>query len=161
MFSVETHLSIFKYTNFSFIFECANFRSGLPTHPAQPAHSHTSQPVPRSRPAQQPAAPATNQPPATAPAPAPAPAPAQPSPAQFTQSGTAGLTQPSPEPPFTLASPAQPQPSPAQPLHLAQSSTAPDSKCGSKKKKLPKTFHPKRFGQNVIGTQTLNNFYKP
>ena len=51
-------------------------------------------------------------------------------------------------------SPAQPRP--GQPLHPAQH-PAPDAKCGSKKK----AFRPKRFGQNVIGTQTLNNFYKP
>ena len=63
----------------------------------------------------------------------------------------------------TSPAPAKPQPSPGPP----------NSKHGSKKKTRSKlsvktfgqtfgqNFRSKRFGQNVFGTQTLNNFYKP
>ena len=112
-----------------------------PAHPS-PAQPSPAQPSPAQP--QRPAQPSPAQP--SQPSPGPSPAPAQPSPAQ---------AQPSPAQP----SPAQPaQPSPAQP-------TAPDAKCGSKKKTFAQNFRPKlshkTFGQNVIGTQTLNNFYKP
>ena len=60
--------------------------------------------------------------------------------------------------------PAPAQPSPAHSPSPAQPSPAPDSKYDSKRKtrsKLGQNFvktRSKRFGQNIIGTQTLNNF---
>ena len=85
-----------------------------------------------------------------APAPSPSPSP-QPQPQPLT---------PSPQPPAPAQQAPAPNPSPQPPPNFP--------KCGFKRKNLSKlsvkTFRSKlsvkTFGQNVFGTQTLNNFHK-
>ena len=81
------------------------------------------------------------------------PSPAQPSPAQPTCSGFCGLSGVAGPEPRRPAQPSPAQPSPAQP------SPAQPSPSSFLKHESQQKTRSKRFGQNVIGTQTLNNFY--
>ena len=120
-----------------------------PTPPAQPTH-------PRPRPRPSPQAPQPTRTPTAATTGQPPPALSVKTP--FGTQTLNNFYEPQ-RPPTT-----QPPRSPQQPPSPTAQHPAPDSKCGSRKN-LPKTFaqnfRTKRFGQNVIGTQTLNNFYKP
>ena len=117
---------------------------------ARPSPSSRSSPAPNPQPPY----------PVSSPAPAPGPAPT-PQRQPILPPSVSGPS-PNPHPQSPHPQPGRPAPaqasSPAQPLHPAQH-PAPDSKCGSKKK-LPKTFG-QNFRSKLIGTQTLNNFYKP
>ena len=96
------------------------------------------------------------------------PQPAQPSPVYHFYRKAVG--KPSPTQPFP--SPAQPRPrQPSQPSPVPKGKPSPRFQpspasrlTNSKpkfKKKTCQNFRTKRFAQNVFGTQTLDNFYKP